>query len=101
MACEFEHVLRHAESRERRYAQVHMGPDQLLRWLASAGRERPVVVGLPEDAGLVNVAYDFLTGTIALTVEHESFPPVPPGTTIPRLPLEVRLVPADAAGDDD
>lgn len=99
MAREFEHVLRHAEDRERRYAQVHLTPDRLLRWLASAGRERPVVPGLPPGAELVNLAYDFFTGTVAVTVGHESFPPVEPGMTIPRLPLRVELVPADDPDD--
>lgn len=101
MAGEFANALRHTDPAARTLARVDVTPELILRWLASGGRERPVVVGLPEDAELYSINYDFCTQTLGVAVSHPSFPPVPPGTMIPLLPLEVRIVPADDAGDDE
>lgn len=91
----FPNAMRGALDAPRRVALVTMAPDRLLAWLASGGRLRPVVPGLPADAELENVAYDFMRHSLVLAVSHDSFDEVQPGDYPPRLPLRVDLVECD------
>lgn len=91
----FPNVDRFMPKGPRQMAQVHLSPHELLRWIASGGRERPIVAGLPPEATFVNLSYDFASHTLVVTIEHESFPATPPGELLPVLPYSVRLVACD------
>lgn len=99
MAAAFHHVDRGMPKAPRNLARVDVTPDELLRFIQARGGLVWEFSGLPEDAHLRNIHYDFCTGTISLQVEHHSFPDVPPGEAIPRLPGRVWLV--ESGGEDD
>lgn len=46
---------------------------------------RAVVLGIPEDADIVNVTWGHVTDALELIICHPSFPVVPDGELVPRL----------------
>lgn len=71
----------------RRLMMYRVSPDVLMMLGQTAGGARVSVQGpsLPADAKPVNVAYDYMRNSFAITVESAEFPLTRPGMEIPSL----------------
>jgi len=69
----------------RRIVHVKINYDVIESWLKSTGDDCVFhsVVGVPRDAKMINLNYDFKSEMFYALFEHESFEPVPAGNEIP------------------
>ena len=75
---------------DRRVVNVFIDPLVVEEWLRTTDDCMIYAVdGLPKEAKMVNLAFDFSAGQFCATMEHESFDQVPTGDRIPTRTIRV------------
>ena len=95
---------------ERRFIQIGLGNDDLIRMLQQSKDDRifvPHLKDLPENAAILAVRYDHDYDCFVLKVAHPTFDPVQDGQRIPFRHLDIylyevmKMVPEATTNDRD